>query len=584
MAFDGIDISIGGDSSTAKAAIASVRSSLSGLERSANSASDSVEELGDNVSGTGAKLTGLAATAGVSATALTGVSLAGTGASASMAALSSSLAAVTVGLSTIATLAAPLVATLGTVAAAAGGLATSFGAVVGSGLLAFGRQQAAVMEDAETATEALAQVVNGLKAEIRPLVTELGEAFVPLIESAVEEIPTLAENVIAALGPLDEFASLLSDLGDAAMVAIPEAVEALVDLGRRALPFMRELIAVVGGNLESVFNGMTRATEQVGNELLQIASAAAGLIPELTKTGSIIIEAVTPAIVALIDTARNLFQQFNAFVRSEAGAEMFAEIRREITPLIPRVRQLLLEFRPVFDALITNLPEIISGFAALANQALDIAEALSAVLVPALRLTIDVVGSLASIYASFVNATEESKQDVVEVIEAILSAFKALKNWFNNVFSLSGFRDEIEETREAIGGLIDELQNLDQAGAERFGSSTDLSPDVLDGDGSSGGGGDSGGGTGPGGPATGRSPGHTSPGGALATGGIVTEPMNALIAEGSEHEAVMPLSRLEEFVNRGSGMTIEELNVHASDRREGREAAQAIKQELKSQF
>jgi len=68
----------------------------------------------------------------------------------------------------------------------------------------------------------------------------------------------------------------------------------------------------------------------------------------------------------------------------------------------------------------------------------------------------------------------------------------------------------------------------------------------------------------------------------MATGGLVTDATQAIVGEGGESEAVMPLSKLEQFVDRPSnGITIENLVINASGRREGREAGEALKRELK---
>ena len=108
--FDGLDISIGGDSAGAKGAIASVKSELSGLERSMNSAQDSAEELGDEATGTSARLGTLGATAGASLVSLLGLSSAAKGATGSLAALGVSTGGVTAALTGLAAVAAPLVA------------------------------------------------------------------------------------------------------------------------------------------------------------------------------------------------------------------------------------------------------------------------------------------------------------------------------------------------------------------------------------------------------------------------------------------------------------------------------------------
>jgi len=423
MAFEGLDVNISGSSGDAKAAIASVRTSLGSLTREANDAQDSLEEMNDEATDSTTRLSALAATAGASALSVSGLTSATTGATGSLTALAVSTGVVTTALVGLSAVAAPLVATLGTAAAAAGGLATAFGAVVGSGLLAFGEQQAETMEDASTATEALAQTAADLKAEIRPLVVELGEAFVPLIESAVDAIPTLAEDIIAALGPLDEFASTLAEFGELAMEAIPATVEAFVDLGRRALPFLEDLVETLADDAAGAFEAMVEVTEIVGDDLLAIADAAGDLIPELTELGAAIIEGVAPGVESLIDGFRDLVDRINDFIASGEAADIFETMNDELGPLIPRIVDLGKELGPVIDTLIDNVPEITRGLAAFGDSVLDIAEVAVPPLATALEKLIDGIGFLSESYADWVAASERSEKRLNSDIQSIRQVF-----------------------------------------------------------------------------------------------------------------------------------------------------------------
>jgi hypothetical protein len=423
MAFEGLDVNISGSSGDAKAAIASVRTSLGSLTREANDAQDSLEEMNDEATDSTTRLSALAATAGASALSVSGLTSATTGATGSLTALAVSTGTVTAALVGLSAVAAPLVATLGTAAAAAGGLATAFGAVVGSGLLAFGKQQAETMEDASTATEALAQTAADLKAEIAPLVVELGESFVPLIEDAVDAIPTLAEDIIEALGPLDEFASTLADFGELAMDAIPAVVEAFVDLGRRALPFLEDLVGALEDDAAGAFEAMVDVTEVVGDDLLAIADAAGDLIPELTELGTAIIEGVAPGVEELIDGFGGLLDHINELLSGQQASEAFDAIDREIRPLIPRIVSLGRELSPVITTLVDNLPEIIRGFGAFSDSVLDIAEVAVPPLATALEKLIDLIGFLSDSYADWVAASERSEKRLNSDITSIRQAF-----------------------------------------------------------------------------------------------------------------------------------------------------------------
>jgi len=348
MAFEGLDIEIGGSAGGAQAAISSTRRSLGGLSRAASGASDSVEELGDAVTGTAGRVSALGTTVGATTLSLTGLSASATGATGSLTALGVTLGTATTAVVGLSAALAPLAATLGGVAAAATGLAGAFGAVVGSGLIAFGEQRASQnreqlaqiqeriaelerlearegeltaaqakeleqleakadkVEETTSITGALAGVVGDLKEEITPLVVELGQQFIPLIEDAVDALPTLVETVIDALGPLDEFAAAARAFGGELMEFIPAAVSALVDLAREALPIVADGLRALRRNGGDIFEGLLRTTREVGPLLIDLGRAFVNLLPELTRFGVQLLNVAVPALEGFLNTLNDV--------------------------------------------------------------------------------------------------------------------------------------------------------------------------------------------------------------------------------------------------------------------------------------
>lgn len=344
MAFDGLDIEIGGSSGGAEAAISSTRRSLFGLSRGAASADDALEELGDTLTRTASKTAALGTTAAATGVSLTGLSVSGTGAAGSMTALAVSVGTATTGIIGLSAALAPLVATLGGVAAAATGLAGAFGAVVGSGLIAFGQQRAEQnreqltqirariaelerleeteegltaaqakelnqleekadkVEETTSITGALGGVVSDLREEITPLVVALGEQFVPLIEDAIDAIPTLVENTIDALGPLEEFAAAARAFGGELLEFIPAATAALFDLAREALPVVADGLRFLRQNGSAIFAGVLRTTREVGPLLLDLGRSLASILPDLTRFGVQLLNVAIPALEGFIQT------------------------------------------------------------------------------------------------------------------------------------------------------------------------------------------------------------------------------------------------------------------------------------------
>jgi phage-related protein len=247
----------------------------------------------------------------------------------------------------------PLVLTFGALAAAAGGLAAAFGAVVGSGLIAFGRergeqnaerlaevrQRIRELENLEDQTGSLTQaqreelrnleetadkledqtsVMGGLEsaiqdvvAEIRPLIVEFGERFVPLIEDAIDAIPGLVENILDAVGPLDSFKNALRDAGNAASNVLPDIVTALIDLGRRALPAARRLGNFLLNRGSQAFNTMISVADEFDRQLINLTNSIIGLLPKLTRMGVVMLNTLLPPLERGVNTLGQLITKFN---------------------------------------------------------------------------------------------------------------------------------------------------------------------------------------------------------------------------------------------------------------------------------
>jgi len=244
----------------------------------------------------------------------------------------------------------PLAAVLGTLTAGTLSLAGAFGAVVGSGILAFGRErgeqvkerlegvrdqiqaleeledkqgelseanqrQLRELEDLQTELEDQTSIFGGLEAaisdardEILPLIADFGEDFLPLIRDAIDALPTLVENILNALGSLTKFREALRDFGETVMDTIPTVVTAMVDLAERALPMAVEFISWIGRNADPIFSGMLRVTEQLSRVFMGLADAFIRATPELTSLGTLILRTVVPALSAYLRLVEDIIQ------------------------------------------------------------------------------------------------------------------------------------------------------------------------------------------------------------------------------------------------------------------------------------
>lgn len=454
MAFDGLDISIGGDSAGAKGAIASVKSSLAGLERSANSAQDSVEELGDEASGTSGRLSFLGATAGASLLSLLGLSSAAKGATASLGALAASTGTVTIALVGLAAVAAPLVATVGALVAAGASLAAVFGGGIAAGVA--------------THMEALKSAFVDARAEIMELIEPVGELFGPILVDAVEALPTLVESILDAVGPLEEFRDTLVDFGGMAMDIIPDVAGAMGDLAREALPVLEDLVESVGENAPDAFEGMMDVAEEVGDELLAVADATADLIPPLTETGVILIDALTPAVTAVVDGLGALLSGFNDIVRSDGVQRVLKTLRGVFddlatsvqTHVMPVVRDFaeraLPGLRDAADTAREDFVPLIDEVRSLAGEVQKTAAVVIPILKNRMGPAVDAFGTLAVDVFKLISSVVSNSFDIaINTLEVLMAL---LRGDFSG--ALRHGRDLARTVTDAIGENFGALKDV----------------------------------------------------------------------------------------------------------------------------
>jgi hypothetical protein len=178
----------------------------------------------------------------------------------------------------------PLAATVGGLAAGAGSLAAAFGVVAGSGAAAF------------AATNDLKEVFAELREELTATLAAFGERFKPLITDAVDAIPQLAENILAATGDLSAFREALRSFGQSAFRLLPEITSEVFDLARRALPILTDGLRFLGRRGGDIFEAILDTTQQVAPLLLNVGQAFGRILPEVNAVGTSILRTLLPAL------------------------------------------------------------------------------------------------------------------------------------------------------------------------------------------------------------------------------------------------------------------------------------------------
>jgi phage-related protein len=308
---------------------------------------DALDEVGDQA-------TQAAIQSQATSGAFTSLSISSQGASLSVGTLSSAFTlALIPAVLTAATVLAPLIVILGAVAAGAAALAGAFGLIIGTGILAFGeekaqqnreelaqterlidqyesmkaeqgeltaqqqdrlrqlRQKKKALEDETTATGALGGVVADLKEELKPLLVEFGQEFIPLIREAVDAIPDVVESMLDAVGGTEEFEEALRQFGSLAAEVLPMLVGAMFDLARAALPVLRDLVSFIQGNGNAAMQEMRASVQELWPELMNLLDALIDLAPTLLEFGTNVGEVLIPALTWLVGVLDGMMEFVN---------------------------------------------------------------------------------------------------------------------------------------------------------------------------------------------------------------------------------------------------------------------------------
>jgi hypothetical protein len=408
---------------------------------------DALDEVGDQA-------TQAAAQSQATSGAFSSLSLSASGASLSVGTLSTAFTLSLIpAVLTAATVLAPLVVTLGALAAGAAALAGAFGLIIGSGILAFGEQQAQQnqeelaqtdrlisqyetmaetqggltsqqqerlrqlrekkeeLQDQTTATGALAGVVGDLKEELKPLIVDFGREFIPLIRDAVDAIPDVVREMLNAVGGTDQFKEALREFGSIAADVLPTLVGLMFDLARAALPVLRDLVNFLQDNGGDALDAMAASVEELKPELMDLLDSLIDLAPTLLEFGTNVGNVLIPAITGLVDVLDGFMETVNG-----------------LSPGIRRVVISLLLLAPILVKLagITSTVATLLGFNGLIGLFISMGQFLAGV-IPSLSTVVGAFSSLGSILSTVGSIIAGSTTALVAIGAAIgLASVKIL--------------------------------------------------------------------------------------------------------------------------------------------------------------
>ena len=344
-----------------------------------------------------------------------------------------------------------------------------------------------VQGDFTNTQDGLANAQRTLAANFEDVQAQVGG---PLL-GAFANLTTELLPVIETMGPIltqtmEELAPVITDLAG----QIPTLLEAFLPL----LPII--------GELAGLFLDMVA-------ELLPVfVTLFEALLPIIVNLLPLFIEFVQDAMAVVVPLFLTLVEALIPIV--EALLPVFLEI---ITLLLPVFMDLVEAFLPLIDRL---LPLFIEFIEFLTPILVTVSEIIGEILVGALGFFIDAIGftmeALGSLKDFFVATFEAIKSFFQTIINSLIAGFEGFVN---------GAVKGINRVIDAINSLSFEVPDWVPAiGGERFGFNLSRLSEI------------------------------SLPRVALAEGGVVTRPTNALIGEAGP-EMVIPLDRFESLLNAG---------------------------------
>lgn len=316
--------------------------------------------------------------------------------------------------------------------------------------------------------------------------------------------------------------------------------------------------------MEMMKHNLETALEPAGSILF---SSLSGMMPDISKLLTSVLPLITTAVEQLVPIITTIFSaiDFEMLGRIittlvEALAPFITEIAGYLPEIVGFVMQIFQALSPLLGPLLSAISSVVQVVMQLVTSLLPVILPLLEPIVQLLNLLLPIINAISAvisflvpIIATIVNfistGLSVALQFVIGIIQSLMVVLQGIIDFLVNVFQgnwqgawesikgiFTGIWDVIKSTAVGvinsiirfINGFINGINKIhiaipnwsilgDMAGKE-FGPHIEPIPEV-----------------------------------ALAQGGIVTQPTNALIGEAGESEAVIPLSKLDSMLGGGTG-------------------------------
>lgn len=419
------------DGSVAAAGVQTAEQAIDSAESASDSLSRSLDTTAENLREAGRAATRTAGQYGV----LSGASAALTAATAALSTVFA--ASLLPAVAALSTAILPLIGLFGAAAAGAVAFGGTLGALVGTGVVTHLQELKAAFKEA--------------RQEIVTLIEPLGEVFGPLLVDAVEALPTLVERVLDVIGPVQQFADFLRELGGTAMDVIPALAGFFFDLAETALPLANQGLQFLIGIADDVVAEVGSAVGELSDDLRLLAGATLTALPPLFRFGTEVLEVVLQGLAGIIAVAGEVA----AFVNSlgESLAELTAA-GVVVTPVITGLATAVVSLTGPFGIVVAALIGLTAAFKTNFMGIRDTVTSAVSEVVPSVDRLRDVFDRVAGRVRATVTPLRHDLVDLLGVARSFADGFRSALGGLSGSAAVNNLRSSVGSLRDVLTDLI----------------------------------------------------------------------------------------------------------------------------------
>lgn len=408
-----------------------------------------------------------------------------------------------------------------------------FGSRAGSTMAAAIRDGSISVDELTASLQASGETINSCAEDTYTFADKL-QLFKQQAQVALEPLAMTLLDSLSAMLPaiqdmMSELTPIISDVAGEIAEIMSEFLPIVMDIAQELMsslmPVIQQIVSDVLPPLMNIIKAIMPLVSKIVSSLLPpLLDVVSALMPPLIQ----IIDAVLPIFIQLIDALMPTFQVIISTV-----LPMVVQLIQSLMPLITKILDVLLPpllqlieklLPPLIQITVALLPIIIQ----LINNIMPILLTLIDAIAPILDLVIALIDPILQVLDACMPLFDVLGQIITNALEPMMPLIELLAELFKTVLGpqldlITGLFNGVSDAISSVLGWVGNVAGgiADFFGGLFGGGDVDVAVNAV-------------------------SNGEELP--QFATGGIVTSPTKAIIGEGGEPEAIIPLSKFDSVV------------------------------------